>query len=134
MYSDSQIKQFILVAGTVAKTIVFDLHMQATHTFIILNTMISTQAWRASIGSFNTVKIDNSIANSYDVSSCHQMICQPLTFTILSSVLITILLIIGCVESNPGPNTPGSKGKCLAKYNIYEFMKLQINDVLLARA
>ena len=64
--------------------------------------MISVEAWRLSIGSFHSIRVKSlsSKLNDKDWTSITNVSCY-----ILSAALITMLLLIGGVESNPGPTS-----------------------------
>ena len=79
--------------------------------------MISVEAWRASIGSFYSHAARGIAAKVNVPKSCYLSMLQSLSFTTMSLALIATLLLMGGVESNPGPITPGSKGMMLSNKN-----------------
>jgi hypothetical protein len=60
---------------------------------------VSTEQWRAAIGRFleGTTRKIVTLQHSYDQTS-HHLCYKQIRFILLAS-----LLIIGCVEVNPGP-------------------------------
>ena len=78
--------------------------------FLFFRRMISIEEWRGRIGSFNNVKT-NSNENQMDFD--HQLpetISLSLNQTLRLLALIRRLLVIGGVETNPGPQTAVSLG------------------------
>ena len=76
--------------------------------------MISIEAWRCSIGFHNSFsgrhvfKQDNSSKNG--IATGATFLRSSLGSTFISAKLIGILLVIGCVESNPGPYNGREEG------------------------
>ena len=68
--------------------------------------MISTEAWRSSIGSFHRCRLQcNQNRVNTDVSNKSVLIHLALMSMLMSAALINTLLIISGVEKNPGPTT-----------------------------
>ena len=77
--------------------------------------MVSTDAWRCCIGLHNIFSGRHVFKQ---VKPAKGGIATGATFlrssmgsTFKTAKLIAILLLIGCVESNPGPNSGGADGK-----------------------
>ena len=77
--------------------------------------MISIEAWRCSIGSHNSLngkhvfKHDNS--SKPGIATGATFLRSSLGSAFMSAILIAILLVIGCVEINPGPKDGRKEGK-----------------------
>ena len=68
--------------------------------------MISTAAWRSSIGSFHRIKLQTTQNRvSTDTSTKSAWFDLAFVLMIMSASLINTLLIIGSIEQNPGPTT-----------------------------
>ena len=65
--------------------------------------MISVEAWRMSIGSYNRHKITDTSTLTKNSTNCATCLALMMTLTIMASALINTLLVIGGVEANPGP-------------------------------
>ncbi len=87
-----------------------------SHLYFTLK-MITIEAWRSSIGAYNGFKIRsaNKINKAKNMANAATLTSSALVVTALSAKLIGILLMIGCVEANPGPIGSTNEGK---KYNI----------------
>ena len=78
--------------------------------FFIFRRMISIEEWRGSIGSFNNVKT-NSNENQMDFNyQLPETISLSLNQTLRLLAIVRRLLVIGGVETNPGPKTAVSLG------------------------
>ena len=75
--------------------------------------MITIQAWRSSIGAYNGFKIrsSNKVNKAQNFSIAASLSISTLIATLMSAKLIGTLLMIGCVEANPGPITGINEGK-----------------------
>ena len=77
--------------------------------------MISIEAWRSCIGCHNifsgrhVFKQDKPAKGGIATGAIFLRSSMGSTFK--TAKLIGILLLIGCVESNPGPNSGGADGK-----------------------
>ena len=80
------------------------------YTFVA--TMISIGAWRATIGHHlkGRISTTNKTAKLQNIPSTSIFAISILSLTIMSAALISTLLIIGGVESNPGPTDPLKDG------------------------
>ena len=67
--------------------------------------MISIEAWRGQIGSFNRVKSDSKSIDGMKKTYALEKYPLCMIQTIITAAMITILLIIGGIEINPGPAT-----------------------------
>ena len=67
--------------------------------------MITTEAWRASIGSHNNCRPSSLdyVIKAMDAGNASKGFGLSLGCTVISAQLITILLIMGGIEANPGP-------------------------------
>ena len=72
--------------------------------------MIGIEAWRMSIGSHNNKKLSCTSTVTHNQTNGGILLSLMLTLTVMSSVLIDILLVMGGIESNPGP-TSGKQNK-----------------------
>ena len=75
--------------------------------------MITTEAWRASIGSHHNCRTSslNIVIKGIIASNGSNGFGLSLGCTVLSAQLIAVLLIIGGVEANPGPFQRSATGK-----------------------
>ena len=75
--------------------------------------MITVQAWRSSIGAYNGFKMKsaNKINKAQNFASAATLSVSTLIATLMSAKLIGTLLMIACVETNPGPITGINEGK-----------------------
>ena len=95
--------------------------------------MISMSQWRASIGSFHSRSTrnttDKGLLKASNISICHQNIFKSLNFTIMCSMLISTLLLIGGIELNPGPTDTASDSqcKCNRKLGSSEIFKQRVS-------
>ncbi|KAK3929517.1 Serendipity locus protein beta [Frankliniella fusca] len=62
---------------------------------------VSLEVWRARIGSFNKAG-----ATSSSLALLHRSLASTGGTCVLSLALIDVLLLIGCIEINPGPDQP----------------------------
>ena len=75
--------------------------------------MISIEAWRAVIGSFVGGKgRPDLIGRNHSVTSFGES-SFSLILTLISTNLVLVLLMIGGIESNPGPNSEGNSAECI---------------------
>ena len=78
--------------------------------------MISIEAWRCSIGCHNILSGHHTFKEDRKVSDANATQITFLRSSMGSLLrpanLLAILLLIGCVESNPGPNHGEAEGKC----------------------
>jgi hypothetical protein len=81
--------------------------------------MITIQAWRSSIGAYNGFKMKSSskVNKATNFASDSTLAVSALIATLMSAKLIGTLLIIGCVEANPGPITGVNEGKNTLQFN-----------------
>ena len=89
--------------------------------------MVSIESWRCAIG-INNLRTRNHefriVHTKSHIASCSTFLQSPLKTTILPAKLICILLVIGCVEINPGPLNQKNNGtliKILQAFNNYVF-------------
>ncbi len=75
--------------------------------------MITIEAWRSSIGTYNGFKIKsaNKTNKAKIMANAATLTSSALVVMALSAKLIALLLMIGCVESNPGPIGEANEGK-----------------------
>ena len=67
--------------------------------------MVTTEAWRSSIGLHHHVK-HNRFCKASKMHNTSNEVClaiSTLFATVMSAALIGTLLRIGCIETNPGP-------------------------------
>ena len=74
--------------------------------------MITIEAWRSSIGRHHVTGVHGHkrIQTSNSIASTAIIVGLAIKTAFVSAKLISILLIIGCVESNPGPTHGDSQG------------------------
>lgn len=68
-------------------------------------TMISIQQWRGRIGSYNRVEAHSFVCQPKDNPFKSSILFLSMMQSIVLAAVISILLIIGGIESNPGPPT-----------------------------
>ena len=74
--------------------------------------MISIEAWRSAIGSYNKCKTQCNVTKTNNIANSINYVFLVSTVTVMTAALINTLLIIGCIESNPGPKQGAHEGKC----------------------
>ena len=74
--------------------------------------MIATVAWRASIGRHNNCRRSsiNKLNKGINIGNAAKCFGMSLVCSAISVQLISILLMIGCIEANPGPFQDFEKG------------------------
>ena len=70
--------------------------------------MIGIEAWRAVIGAFVGGKDLQNLTARCSLFASYTGSSLSMIFTSISLNLILILLMIGGIESNPGPNSEGN--------------------------
>ena len=77
--------------------------------------MITIEAWRCSIGCHNIFSGHHTFKerglNNDGISTGANYIRSSLGSTLRPVIVIAMLLLIGCVESNPGPTHGQAEGK-----------------------
>ena len=96
-----------------------------------IETMISIEAWRAVIGAFVSGKnpLQNLLGGRRPVAS-YAGSSFSLIFTLISANLVIILLIIGGIESNPGPNSEGNSTECAIYRKNFQLLILKIQSIV----
>ena len=77
--------------------------------------MISIEQWRGRIGSFYRVKVHCAVSHTKATPFTSSALFLSLIQAMMSAAVISILLTIGGVESNPGPPVETQKGEFLTK-------------------
>ena len=72
--------------------------------------MISIEEWRGRIGSFNNVKTNSNESNVDFDYQLPETIALSINQTLRLLAVIRRLLVVGGVETNPGPQTAVSLG------------------------
>ena len=80
---------------------------------ILTGKMITIEAWRVSIGTYNGFKITstNKFNRANNIANANTFAVYALSATIMTAKLISMLLMIGSVETNPGPDRGSNEGK-----------------------
>ena len=77
--------------------------------------MISIEAWRCSIGCHNISSGHHTFTEEKKVSDANAtqitFVRSSMGLSLRPAKLLAILLLIGCVESNPGPDHGEAEGK-----------------------
>ena len=73
--------------------------------------MIEIEQWRGRIGSFNRVKSYSKVNERKDLPFTSTNELLGVLQTVMSAMVIGMLLIIGGVEPNPGPQTVIQHGR-----------------------
>ena len=73
--------------------------------------MISIDQWRGRIGSFNGIKAYSKPTGTNDGSLLSASNSLGLIQIVMAGVVISMLLIIGGIEANPGPPTVAQGNK-----------------------
>ena len=81
--------------------------------------MISIDAWRAIIGGFVGSKDLLNLSARCSLFAFYTGSSFSMIFTSISLNLILILLMIGGIESNPGPNSEGNHAKSIALQIVF---------------
>ena len=77
--------------------------------------MISIEQWRGRIGSFYRVKVHCIVSHTKATPFTSSALFLSLIQAMMSAAVISILLIIGGVESNPGPPVVTPNGEFSTK-------------------
>ena len=75
--------------------------------------MVSIEAWRCSIGTHNLRARNHEFRDNYesnDIVTGSILLRSSLSNSIMSVKLICMLLMIGCIEMNPGPVSGRAEG------------------------
>ena len=89
--------------------------------------MISIEQWRGRIGSFYREKVHGIVSHTKATPFTSSALFLSLIQAMMSAAVISILLIIGGVESNPGPPVVTPKGEFLTDcYNRYLYMLIKL--------
>ena len=78
--------------------------------------MISIEAWRAVIGAFVGGKDLQNLTARCSLFASYTGSSLSMIFTSISLNLILILLMIGGIESNPGPISEGNHAKSIESH------------------
>ena len=96
--------------------------------------MIAIEQWRGQIGSFNRCKNFCQINECKDSPISSTKLYLDVLQTMMSAVVISMLLIIGGVESNPGPPKNIQQGKLSVKPNLLQtvYLKLLVCQIFIS--
>ena len=89
------------------------------HLQLKIEIMISIEAWRAVIGAFVGCKDLQNFTARCSLFALYIGSSFSMIFTSISLNLILILLMIGGIESNPGPNSEGNHAKSIAVQIVF---------------
>ena len=94
--------------------------------------MITIEAWRSSIGRHHNTGVHGQkrLETSNSIASTAIIVGSAIRTTFVSAKLISILLLIGCVEPNPGPTHGDSQGIYLKYLPLKGLIKSENSFIL----